>query len=332
MVILGISHDSGYAPFIDELHSSNNARGRMCILEGFPIVRELMGFNLAIVNFNDTVFRSDKIVVDRTNNGFFNNSNGTKAASSNSIAAQPPLLAPAAETNSYVSNSPPGPKPSELAKDNPGKATTPVSSYATATVSSRPEGPPALTFPAATAKTMQSKAAAIATATAKLMEKNKTNWSPGPRGLDQPVTFNPTFVDAVKRRKGPEKFCNTYVLCGYCTKDYCEYNHKLKATPEEKKALAFLMRQSPCTFGQECSNDDCIYGHNVSPHVSFLLSFFPFFPFFPLHLSLSGLLANPPSALVSATANACSRTAASPRSCTLPKPSLSSRSLAMINR
>lgn len=255
MVILGISHDSGYAPFIDELHSTTDARNRLHILEGFPTVRELKAFGLPTINLNDTVFRDDKIVVDRTNSGF-GNSNGHKAASNGAVTPPEPVQAPV-----YAPNSPPGPRPSEVPKEKTKKITTPNSSYATTAVI-RPggaPGPPPMKFPAAT---VQRTAAAIATATAKAMKKSEPAWSPGPRGLDQPVTFVPTYVDSVKKRKGAEKFCNTFVLCGYCTKDYCEYNHKLKASPEEKKALAFLMRQSPCTFGQECSNDDCIYGHN----------------------------------------------------------------------
>ena len=116
-------------------------------------------------------------------------------------------------------------------------------------------------FPTATTKTLQAKAAAAAVAA--LAEKIKSDWSPGPRGLDPPAIYNAAAVESVKKRRGPDKFCNVYAITGACQKDSCEYNHKLKITPDEKKALIYLMRQSPCTYGQDCTMDGCIYGHNV---------------------------------------------------------------------
>ncbi len=63
--ILGISHDAGYAPFLDEVLRDEETRRRITILEGFPTVRELVATGLNILSLNDTLFRSEKLI-DRT--------------------------------------------------------------------------------------------------------------------------------------------------------------------------------------------------------------------------------------------------------------------------
>ncbi|KAL1903402.1 hypothetical protein Sste5346_000028 [Sporothrix stenoceras] len=257
IVVLGISHDSGYAPFLDELSSDQSTRHRLRILEGSPTVRELIATNIEIVNFNDTVFRADKLVADRVPNAAppTPTTNGTGRTSPPSSDSRNGIT----KTNGVVPVS--AINGSAKAKVlSPTKS--PSSSYASATTTAQSTPTPTLTFPQATTKNLQIKAASAAAAAAALLEKNKPTWNPGERGLDPPVTFNPAHVDSVKKRKGRDKFCNNYVIVGHCPKDFCEYNHKLKATPDEKKALTFLMRQSPCTYGQDCDYDECIYGHN----------------------------------------------------------------------
>lgn len=274
MVLLGISHDSGYAPFLDELRSDLATRRRLRILEGSPTVRELLATDIDIVNFNDTVFRSDKLLIDRKSYFSTNAAGSAGSTSSTNGAAHSPSAVDSKEgkgTNGASSD----------ARDKIKSPTTssPSVSYASATTS-HASPPPAMTFPPSTTKHMQAKAAAAAAAAAALLEKNKPAWSPGDRGLDPPASYNPTVVDSVKKRKSSDKFCNNYVISGHCNKDHCEYNHKLKATAEEKKAVIFLMRQSPCTYGQDCTMEECIYGHNVRPLVlvCFLFYFAQAFP------------------------------------------------------
>jgi hypothetical protein len=59
-ILLGISHDAGYAPFLDEVVSPDD-RSRITIIEGPPTVRELSATGLQILNFNQ-VFRSEKLI------------------------------------------------------------------------------------------------------------------------------------------------------------------------------------------------------------------------------------------------------------------------------
>ncbi|CAK7209538.1 hypothetical protein SCUCBS95973_000474 [Sporothrix curviconia] len=264
LVVLGISHDSGYAPFLDELSSDRETRQRLRILEGSPAVRELVATGVEVVNFNDSVFRSDKLQVDRVSSAAATRMNGNGVGVG--VGRKSPVHANTTTNCATRSDETKEKAAAPLPASSPAtkSPTAPVvSSYASATTSTPPAAPPpALKFPTATTKSLQAKAAAAASAAAALVEKSKPSWSPGERGLDPPVLFNPVAVDNVKKRRGPDKFCNVFVITGSCPKDYCEYNHKLKITPDEKKALTFLMRQSPCTYGQDCTMEGCIYGHN----------------------------------------------------------------------
>jgi hypothetical protein len=66
-ILLGISHDAGYAPFLDEVITPDE-RCRITIIEGPPTVRELSATGLQIINFNK-LFRSEKLVDRSHSNG-----------------------------------------------------------------------------------------------------------------------------------------------------------------------------------------------------------------------------------------------------------------------
>lgn len=59
-ILLGISHDAGYAPFLDEVVTRED-RCKITIIEGPPTVRELSATGLQILNFNN-IFRAEKLV------------------------------------------------------------------------------------------------------------------------------------------------------------------------------------------------------------------------------------------------------------------------------
>ena len=70
-------------------------------------------------------------------------------------------------------------------------------------------------------------------------------------------------LDKIKRRTNSNKLCNNHYLRGPCAKgDDCCFEHKYKATEEDMKAIAFLTRLNPCTSGQDCDLEFCIYGHH----------------------------------------------------------------------
>ncbi|KAH8599496.1 hypothetical protein B0O99DRAFT_682272 [Bisporella sp. PMI_857] len=58
-ILLGISHDAGYAPFLDEVIKPEE-RDIVTIMEGPKVVKELVATGIQIINFND-IFRLNKL-------------------------------------------------------------------------------------------------------------------------------------------------------------------------------------------------------------------------------------------------------------------------------
>lgn len=130
----------------------------------------------------------------------------------------------------------------------------PAASYAKITKCASP--PPQLTLPLPPKQNANSN---------RIKSPPQPNWNPGPRGSDQPITVGQQAMESIKRRAGNDKLCNNHFLRGPCTRiDVCPFVHTYKPTQEELRALAMLSRQNPCTRGQDCDVDDCIYGHHVS--------------------------------------------------------------------
>ncbi|KAG9240178.1 C-x8-C-x5-C-x3-H type zinc finger protein-like protein [Calycina marina] len=203
-ILLGISHDAGYAPFLDEVVKRDNI-DTMTIMEGIKTVRELVATGIKVINFNK-IFRSTKLT--------------------ERITATPNTWA------GLASKSPP-----------PGLHSPTVAKTAVAV----------------------RKAAAPAQAGVKL-----NNWNPGPRGLDPVISVNAAVLGEIRRRTASNKLCNNHYLRGPCNSGVdCTYEHKHKITKDEKAAIAFLARLNPCTSGQDCDAEDCIYGHHC-PSVNML--------------------------------------------------------------
>ncbi|RYP74499.1 hypothetical protein DL771_002973 [Monosporascus sp. 5C6A] len=203
-IVLGVSHDAGYAPFLDDLASDASIRQRITILEGYPTVREIESTGVEILSMKD-IFRGDKLI-NRT------------------------ALTPSSASVSSASGS---------------------ISYATITQKASP--PPQLTLPIT-----------LKSATPARGNKTQPPWNPGPRGLDTPILINQLALDAIKKRKDSNKLCNNHFLRGPCAKgDDCCFVHNYNPTKDEINAIALLARVNPCTNGQDCDVDNCIYGHHA---------------------------------------------------------------------
>ncbi|KAF7955191.1 uncharacterized protein EAE97_000450 [Botrytis byssoidea] len=204
-LLLGISFDSGYAPFLDEVITQDD-RNRITIMEGPPIVRELSAIGLRTLKF-EHIFRSQKLT-DRTTEF--------------SQASVP-------STWAGVTSIPPPTPPTTVASPALGKTTS-----------------TAVKKPDVTSNVFA-----------------RLGWVPGPRGLDPPIHVKKDVLEAVKRRTNSNKLCNNHYLRGPCSKgDECCFEHDHNATEEEIKAIAYLTRQNPCVNGQDCDNEECIYGHH----------------------------------------------------------------------
>ena len=97
-MLLGISHDAGYAPFLDDVLNDDSTSRRVTLIEGPPLVHELMSNRLAVVNYH-TIFRSEKLVNKITNSPPLNSHTPVASSASyagvTSVATPPVTPAPA---------------------------------------------------------------------------------------------------------------------------------------------------------------------------------------------------------------------------------------------
>lgn len=227
-IVLGVSHDAGYASFLDEILRDEASRRRITILEGIPSTRDLASMNLNTLDLNADLLRAEKLV-DKT----LRDPTPPSAMSSPVavVAGMSPLPPPSATPVSVAASVTP--------------------SYATAIKSASP--PPQVTLP------FQPKPIK----TPVVRREKASVWNPGLRGLDPPLEVNQAALDNIKKRKDNNKLCNNHYLRGPCAKgDSCCFEHKYRPNEAERTAIAFLARLNPCTNGQDCDVEDCIYGHH----------------------------------------------------------------------
>ncbi|KAK3387700.1 hypothetical protein B0H63DRAFT_521729 [Podospora didyma] len=250
-LILGISHDAGYAPFLDELFQDHQTSSRITVLEGFLTVRELTSTGVSILNLNDTLFRSEKLV-DRV---CIIRDPTPPAASVGVIGA--PIPKPTTTSNSSssaVTATSSVKSPAASATSTP--STAPATTWAAKAVGGNASPPPQITLP------LQPKPVTTPVRAAQA-KPTPPPWNPGARGLDTPIQVSQSALDNIKKRKDSNKLCNNHYLRGPCAKgDACVFEHKYKPTKDEITAIAFLARLNPCTNGQDCEVKDCIYGHH----------------------------------------------------------------------
>ncbi|KAK5662850.1 hypothetical protein OQA88_6261 [Cercophora sp. LCS_1] len=247
-VLLGISHDAGYAPFLDELFQDNGTKQLVTVLEGFPTVRELKDTGVRVLALDETLFRNDKLA-DRAyhGNGLVTAFGAIGAAAVTNVSTLTATATAAAAAAATIVKTA---SPATSSSSTPISA--PASSYARAITSASP--PPQITLP------LQPRPVNAAT---RPQPPKPAPWNPGPRGLDPPLQVSQTALDSIKKRKDSNKLCNNHYLRGPCSKgDTCCFEHKYKPNKDEITAIAFLTRLNPCEHGQECDVENCIYGHH----------------------------------------------------------------------
>ncbi|KAK4101927.1 hypothetical protein N658DRAFT_495868 [Parathielavia hyrcaniae] len=241
-VILGISHDAGHAPFLDELFQDPSLRSRVTVLEGSPTAPELAATGVNLLNLNERLFRSEKLI-DRV---------PIPPESFSPPAVSVKAKAATASVTSVGTST-----PATSAASTPAQA--PATTYARAAVKNPippPPPPPQATLPTQTK---------LPPATPRPQQTTKsTTWNPGPRGLDPPLHVSQSALDTIKkRREHKNKLCNNHYLRGPCAKGAaCSFEHSYRPTRDELVAIAFLTRLNPCSNGQRCEVGDCIYGHH----------------------------------------------------------------------
>ncbi|KAI1815727.1 C-x8-C-x5-C-x3-H type zinc finger protein-like protein [Poronia punctata] len=223
-VIMGVSHDATFGPILDEIIQGNaDKQERITVLEGCPTVRAVAAIGTDIIRFNN-IFRSDKLTDRRTVSNHSVQSRQSGSSTATSVSERPTSI-----------------------------------SYATVTQKASPKvsPPPQITLPIPLAP----KNANVTVRAVR--QPTKLSWNPGPRGLDTPIPLNQTALDTIKKRKDNNKLCNNHFLRGPCAKgDECCFVHDYTPNKDERNAIAFLARLNPCTNGQDCDVDNCIYGHH----------------------------------------------------------------------
>ncbi|KAJ0418947.1 hypothetical protein BJY00DRAFT_171535 [Aspergillus carlsbadensis] len=57
------------------------------------------------------------------------------------------------------------------------------------------------------------------------------------------------------------KLCNYLFLQGECPNENCHHDHSRKLTKNELQTLTAVARMTPCRYGLECDDSECMYGH-----------------------------------------------------------------------
>ncbi|KAK2590121.1 hypothetical protein QQS21_012201 [Conoideocrella luteorostrata] len=232
-ILMGISHDAQYASFLDDLGQEDFDRQRLTIIEGAPIVPDLAATNICTMELGNDLFRNDKHI--------------DKNSSTWPIGpwvAGPRTASPAASIGSAST-----PSRSSLSYANAAN---------TASTAQNSPPPPQMILPIP-----PKPIARPAKVQYQQIPPQQPDWDPGYRGLDEPITVSISAMESIKKRKESDKLCNNHFLRGPCAKgDTCFFVHDYKPSSEEINAIAVLARQNPCTNGQDCELDECIYGHH----------------------------------------------------------------------
>lgn len=239
-VLLGISHDAAYAPFLEEMLADDNTRQCIAVIEGAPTAKELVATGVHVLDIGKDLFRTEPVASPPTapalspwNGGHQGTASPTTSTDSSHTPASHTPAASAAMSYAHVISS--GSPPPQSA------APVPPRPFAAAAAAARSK-----------IQYMQ-------------VPPQQPDWNPGPRGLDEPITVSVQALEYIKKRKDKEKLCNNHFLRGPCTKgDACHFYHNYKPSADEINAISVLARQNPCTNGQDCVQEDCIYGHHVS--------------------------------------------------------------------
>ena len=220
---------------MDEILEDDNTRQCITVIEGVPAAKELDATNVNIMDLGGDIFRSDRpfdrvsaTPVSAWSSGGPRTASPATSASSSNTAA----VAGMSYANVISSGSPPPQFPVTIVPKPFSTATRPKVQYQ--------QVPP-----------------------------QQLDWNPGLRGLDEPITVSIQALENIKKRKDNDKLCNNHFLRGPCTKgDSCLFVHRYNPSADEMNAILVLARQNPCTNGQGCELEDCIYGHHVGAKFS----------------------------------------------------------------
>ncbi|OJJ51198.1 hypothetical protein ASPZODRAFT_127223 [Penicilliopsis zonata CBS 506.65] len=232
-ILIGCSQGPECAQVLHEIQMTRELAGRISLIEGTPFEQDLEAIRSAyrVMRFQD-LFRDSKI---------------TPAAG--------PWKAPVAQAPQPI----PTPSPSV------GLSVLTRTPTNTTTASSNTSAPAVSAIVAANApkpKPTNEQTVLSKPTTATEIEVQQLKTIPRNRygqRIDK-FEFKNIPRDEINRIK-KMKLCNSHFLLGGCSSDNCYHNHKYKLSKKEAHILQAIAHMTPCRFGSECDDLDCIYGH-----------------------------------------------------------------------
>ncbi|KAL5355779.1 hypothetical protein BJX96DRAFT_78702 [Aspergillus floccosus] len=220
-IFLGCSQDNAYAQILNETLIDRDLIGRVSLIEGLPFGSELEAIK---PSYRITKF-SD----------LFRDSKITVWA--------PWKAAVASKPRSHLT-----PSPSQLAAVPMSRTSTSTSNGNNAHVSTESIRAPSL----GEFQVVRSKS--TVPQPPKIVERNRYG-----QRVDR-LDFKAIPRDEITRLK-KLKLCNFYFLQGECPNDNCHHDHSRKLTKSEHLVLTAIARMTPCRYGLDCDDPECMYGH-----------------------------------------------------------------------
>ncbi|KAH7355776.1 hypothetical protein BKA66DRAFT_429513 [Pyrenochaeta sp. MPI-SDFR-AT-0127] len=266
-LLLGCSHDNGYARALEECLDQAELLDKVVLLEGTPFEKELVPLPYNTKKFPG-LFRESKIV-PWGSNSFVSSQPPTPIGSGspnlktfNMLSGLPTRFpAPARPPGNQLMDSP---IPSKAMMMNLPR--TPSSS----TLAS--DGFPSLKPIPATTNSWAAKAAAPVPSVSEsplykpanreeVIARNRIGQRVDPPCKD----YDKAEVDRIKKMK----MCNVHYLRNECPYDVnCTHVHSYQPSKDEISTLRLVARMAPCQNGSGCQDIKCIYGHRcpAPPH------------------------------------------------------------------
>ncbi|KAJ5938904.1 hypothetical protein N7466_002038 [Penicillium verhagenii] len=225
-VFVGCASNIEYAQFLEETLTDGDVTGRVSLVEGITFEKELDAVkgSFRTAKFPD-VLRSSKVA--------------------------PIYVAP--WKSSLPSRSLLTPSPSQQLQNPPPLSRTSTNTSASGLGAHLSAPTPNTSNESPDFQVVRSKASG--STPVKTVERNKYG-----QRVDR-LDFKSIPRDDLNRLK-KLKLCNYYFLLGECpNEENCYHDHDRKLTRQELHILSAIARMTPCRFGLECDDPECIYGH-----------------------------------------------------------------------
>jgi hypothetical protein len=241
-VLLGCSHDNGYARLLDDTMGDSMLIDHITLLEGVPFERELASLkeSFKTTKFGN-LFRDTKLATPYQ----LKNAPGPIQRPLQTISANLPIGSPLSQVHSNSTTDDITPSTTTSTKSN-----TPAPTWASMTAA---PFVPSASSPASRSTSKPGGGPSVKSTPG--INRNRI----GQRIDDLDDSIPNEDIKRVKKLK----LCNIFFLNGpeACTNARCNHDHDYNITKNDLKTLRQVARMTPCYFKTECDDPKCIYGH-----------------------------------------------------------------------